>query len=306
MTGPRPHLSRRHFLTVTAATATALAIGACSDGGDGGDDGPGDGAGTEQDLSAVRFYGEYFIAGAAARVPFGLADSAGILAADAVPEEVSVTVVDPDGAVLATDLVAPRLGNDLARPYFALSVTPTTTGYHDLRIDVDGVEVVSQFGVVAADAPTVAGLVGPGDAMPALTTPTVADPMGLTPLCTREPACPLHDRSLHEVLGRGPVALLVATPAFCQTTICGPVLDLLLAEAAEFPGVTLVHAEVYREPAANSIPVVPEDFAPIIAALGLPFEPSLYLIDATGTVVDRLDYIFGGEEIRTGLERLAG
>src|SRR3546814_12918171 len=76
-------------------------------------------------------------------------------------------------------------------------------------------------------------VVKPGDAIPAVATPTPTDARGVNPICTAEPACPLHDVSLADALGEGrPIALLVATPAFCQIAICRPVLALLL----EAPG----------------------------------------------------------------------
>ena len=48
------------------------------------------------------------------------------------------------------------------------------------------------------------------------------------------------------VLGTAPLAVLVSTPAFCQTAICGPVLDLFVAARDAHPDVTFVHVEVYQ------------------------------------------------------------
>ena len=160
--------------------------------------------------------------------------------------------------------------------------------------------------MVPPDSQGLQGVVGAGDQMPAVPTPTVDDPHGVTPICTREPPCDLHQVSLDQALGTGPVALLVASPAFCQTAICGPVLDVMLGQMAPYDSVTFIHAEVYKDPANRSSPVVPEDFAPIVTALGLPFEPVLYTIAADGVVRGRLDYIFDGEEIRAALDGLVG
>ena len=61
-------------------------------------------------------------------------------------------------------------------------------------------------------------------------TPTFDDARGVDPICTRSPEpCPFHDRTLTDVVESGePVALLISTPGFCQTAICGPVLELLM------------------------------------------------------------------------------
>ena len=134
--------------------------------------------------------------------------------------------------------------------------------------------------------------------MPAVETPTTTDARGVTPICTNEPACPLHDVSLTEALAEGaPVALLLATPAFCQIAICGPVLDVLLDVRADHPGVRFLHAEVYAEPAKDL-----QTYAPIIAPLGLHFEPCLVLVGADGVVVDRIDTIYDRTELQARLD----
>lgn len=260
----------------------------------------------ENDLSVVRFFGPYFAAGAAARVPFGIADSAGILSRENTPERLTVvSVTAPDGEVVAESMTAVRYGEGLPRPYFVFEATPTVPGFYDLVLDVDGAEVVSQFEVVAADSPALVQRVDPGDAFPVVPTPTPTDGRGVTPICTREPGCDLHERSLDQTLGLGPVVLLIATPAFCQSVVCGPVLDVTLGVAADHPDITFVHAEVYSNPFENDGRFTEEDFAPIIKAAGVPYEPVLYTIDGDGTVVDRLDYVFGEEEIRSAVEELA-
>ena len=301
-------LGRRGFLLAGAAVALA----ACGGGGSGSDDGAGacdvDGlpTDTDDDLSAVRFFGPYFGAGAVARVPFGLSDSTGLLPVDEIPEQVTVSVFDPDGVVVASCLEVPRPHEGMPRPYFAFEVTPEVPGFYDLAIDVDGRSVISQFQVIERDAPVMTTLVGPGDRFPSVATPTLDDARGVDPICTRQPACDLHGASLDTVLGTAPVALLVATPAFCSTVVCGPVLDVMLGLIPDHPGITFVHAEVFTAPADNSVPPVPEDFAPIINAAGLPFEPALFTIGADGIVVDRLDYIFAAEEMDDRLRRLTG
>jgi hypothetical protein len=296
--------TRRQFL-VGAAAASLLA--ACGDddistvAGAGGEPA---GAGASE-LSVVRFFGPYFVAGSANRVPFGLADADGLLPATAAPSEATVSVTAPDGNVVVSDLVSPKRSAGLPRPYYAFQFTPEAAGFYDFTVQTDAGEVLSQLQVVEPDDPFVAGLVGPGDQMPAVATPTVDDPAGVTPVCTRQPPCDLHRVSVADALG-APTVLLVATPAFCQTVICGPVLDILLERTGEFPEVTFVHAEVYADPEQNSSPPVPEDFAPVVADLGLAFEPVLYTVGADGTVRERLDYIFDGVEITEAVSRLVG
>lgn len=297
-------LSRRGFL---AGAVAAGFLAAC--GGDDDDSSAGStttGAGVVGGLSAVRFYGPYYRAGRSARVPFGLSDDEGLLPVDLAPSELAVTVRAPDGTEAASGLTAPLYEGGLPRPYYAFEFEPSAAGFYDIFIDTgEQGEVVTQVQVVEADDEVAAAMVGPGDPLPQLQTPTVDDARGVTPICTREPACDLHARTAADVLAAGePLALLVATPAFCQTLICGPVLDVLLGVLPDVPGVTAVHAEVFSDPESNSVPPTPEDYAPVIDELGLAFEPVLYTVGADGVVRERLDYIFGEDEIRRALEDL--
>ena len=294
--------SRRQFLA--GATAATL-LAACGSGDDDTSTGsPDDTAVTldPADLSVVRFFGPYYGAEETARIPFGLSDSAGLLPADVLPGNVTVAVRNPEGEVVAEGLTAALRTEGLPRPYYAFEFTPALVGFYDFTMEVEGSEVISQFQVIEADAAESVDRVGPGDMMPALQTPTVDDARGVTPICTREPACALHERAVAEVVGNGPMALLVATPAFCQTVICGPVLDLMVDLVPEFPDVSFVHAEVFTDPTQNETPPVIEDFAPVVRELGLPYEPVFYVVDGDGVVRDRLDYIFDSSDMRASLE----
>jgi hypothetical protein len=75
----------------------------------------------------------------------------------------------------------------------------------------------------------------PGATAPRTPSPTTTNTMGVDPLCTRQPPCPLHTVSLDQALATDkPVAVMFATPARCQSRYCGPVLDQLLAAQATY------------------------------------------------------------------------
>ena len=114
--------------------------------------------------------------------------------------------------------------------------------------------------------------------LPAVATPTRTDPAGVDPICT-EPngPCSFHEVSVAEALGQpGPVALLVSTPRFCQSDVCGPTVGLLRsALRVQSEPWSAVHAEVYMAPETGDFTTTPT-----VAALGLAFEPSLVVADA--------------------------
>lgn len=292
-------MSRRTFLFGAAA---ATLVAACGDGDAAAPvEEPVDEAGG---LSVVRFFGPFYAAGALARVPIGLADTDGIVPADAAPTEVRIDVAAPDGELAAEGLVAPLRHEGLPRPYYAFEFTPETDGFHDVVVDTGDGRIISQIQIVPADDPAAAALLQPGEAMPALLTPTFEDARGVDPVCTRTPPCDLHGATVADVVGTGPMVLLVSTPAFCQIAVCGPVLDVLLDLIPDHPDISFVHAEVFADPETMPTPPMPDDYAPVVEALGLPFEPVLFAVGADGIVRERLDYIFDRGELSGVLERL--
>jgi len=139
----------------------------------------------------------------------------------------------------------------------------------------------------------------PGAPAPRAASPTVANPLGVDPICTRNPPCPLHDVSLDAAIGAGkPVAVMLATPALCQSRYCGPVLDDLLTLTDQYKDrITFVHVEIYTNLSGN-------ETTPTVQAWGIQTEPWLFGVDATGNVVSRLDGAFGHDEQLQLLQRL--
>lgn len=284
-------LSRRSFLTLAAG---GVVLAACGGDSDSVATEPGEEAATG-DLVAVRFFPDGVLAaGQRQRVPIGLGDGSGVLTTGG-PEQLTATVTDAAGAEVAT-AIATRHADGLPRPYWPLAFELTQPGVYTAAIDTGSGVASLAFSVTE---PAAIAVPKPGDPMVPVETPTTADGRGVNPICTREPACPLHEITLTEALQRGtPVAFLVATPAFCQTAACGPVVDVLTAQRQAFPGVTMVHAEVYTDTTI-------ETTSPAVDAYRLPFEPVLYLAGADGVIRSRLDSIFDGAELAPALAALA-
>lgn len=298
---PRPlvPVSRRQFLLGGGAAAGAVLLGACG----GEESGGGDGTPTTSapgGLALVQFFGglPMLVAGAEVRAPFGVADADGLLPVDRTPEELTVSILGPDGSTVVEPLEVVRHAEGLPRGYFPLRFTVEEPGIYTGRTEVDGEAVEMAIKVDTADDVTV---IQPGAAMPVLATPTPDDARGVDPICTNDPVCPLHDVTVGDALMEGrPIALLVATPAFCQIAICGPVLDVLLNVTNDHPDVRFLHAEVYAHPHQDL-----DAKAAAVNELGLTFEPCLVLVGSDGQVVERLDTIYDEVELGEALARLA-
>jgi hypothetical protein len=97
--------------------------------------------------------------------------------------------------------------------------------------------------------------------------------------------------TLTDALASGkPVAYMVGTPAHCQTGTCAPALEFLVKSHERLgDSVAMVHADVYSDDAATTV-------APAVQALGLEYEPVLYLVKA-GIVADRIDVVWDQSEL---------
>jgi len=137
-----------------------------------------------------------------------------------------------------------------------------------------------------------------GEAAPHVATETVASAGGdMAAIETRDPADTMHKTSLTDVLGKKPVALLFATPALCQTRVCGPVTDIAEQLKAEYGDrVEFIHQEVYED---NQ---VSKGLREPLRRFGLSTEPWLFVIDRNGQVTARLEGSFGVGEFEKALE----
>ena len=290
-------LSRRTLVVGSAALALSACGTSKSSSGASAASNPPAGGSTARpgDLVAIRFFKSGV---AAANVPyrytFGLGSADGTLETKG-PASVSFRVLDKAGTteVVAATTVA-RHAKDLARPYWPLTTT-LPAGTYQVEMTIGTRKLDPAFIDVAT--PEAISVLSPGAKLPALLTPTVNDAAGVKPICTRSPACPLHDVTLADALKAGkPIAFLIATPAYCQTAICGPVLDVLLKHRTD--AITFIHAEVYTD---DSLQISTE----AVHAFGLDYEPALFLAKADGTIVDRLDVIFDSDDVIAGLAKLS-
>jgi hypothetical protein len=139
-----------------------------------------------------------------------------------------------------------------------------------------------------------------GDEAPRVSTPTAESVGGdLSRIDTRQPPSTMHDKDLKDVLGKEPVVLTFATPALCQSRVCGPTVDAVeQVKAEDGDGVAFVFNEVYRDndPAKG--------LRPQLTAFGLQTEPWIFLIGKDGKIEQRIEGAVGVDELKTAVDDL--
>jgi hypothetical protein len=300
-----PVLDRRRLLRGGVALGTGAAAAAflagCGDDGDDEASGPAGGADAASALiAAFPRSMPHVPAGVEFRLPYLLADAEGVPKSE-IDGPVRFTVRRDGGTVGDAVEVAPR-ADGVPRAYLPLTFTFPEPGTYDVVADVDGTRLESALEV--HDPAQIATPI-PGGSLPAVPTPTTVDATGVDPICTRTDPCPFHEVDLATAVGQGrPVVLLIATPAYCQTAVCGPIVDLLVDVAGDRDDLAVVHAEVYANPTAVD-DIAQATPAPIVSAYELAFEPTMYVADGSGLIVARADVTVDRTEMEELIARVA-
>jgi len=189
--------------------------------------------------------------------------------------------------------------SDYVVPYWVAYPDLPRSGFWGLRADViltDGSTTQAQFTIEVAEesqAPDV------GDRPPASqnrTLETEPEIKKLTSDWKPEPA--LYEMTIAEAMqSRRPTVITFATPAFCQTQFCAPVVDSVKevyrthGDAANF-----IHIEVYKE--FNPELVLADE----MDEWGFASEPWTYVLDSTGRVTERFGGPISPRELTAALE----
>jgi hypothetical protein len=252
----------------------------------------------QKDVLSTVMAGSMFQTGIDERVTFALFEGvpASLVGADTV---VNVAFQKPGTRVLTETVVAERKSEGIEeRPYYVVRHNFDVAGDWGLQAQVAGKKPGNA--VITINDPATVAWPTPGKALPKVQTPTPANTMGVDPICTRTPApCAWHGNSLDTMLGNGkPSIVLLATPALCKSATCGPVLDILLGEAAAVGNkANLAHVEVYKDSSGSTL-------SPAFAAFKTESEPVCYFVDKTGVVVNRFNGPFDATEARAAIASL--
>lgn len=227
------------------------------------------------------------------------------------PKAISVRLVPPSGEAFDVEVDSERIrfgiGGDADKRSGA-EVTDIFVFRHDFQAGIWTIqaEADGRAGSPAAfeiapetRSPRVGGRIH------ASQSPTTADARGVDPICTRTPPCSLHAVTIAEALQASkPLVISFGTPRFCTSRTCGPVLDLVEAEAERVGDeATFVHIEVFK---SAELANRPGGDSPTFAEWNLGTEPWTYFVDADGVVVDRWLGALGRDELRRGVDALVG
>ena len=141
-----------------------------------------------------------------------------------------------------------------------------------------------------------------GQRAPLIHTPTPSDVGGdLSQITTRIPPDTQNRVDYADVLGKKPIVLLFATPQFCQSRVCGPVVDVAEQVKEEYGGdAEFIHMEIYKDNDPS------KGVRPQVRAFHLPSEPWLFVIAREGTIRAVVEGAFGVDRLTRAVEEVTG
>ena len=140
-----------------------------------------------------------------------------------------------------------------------------------------------------------------GERAPSVDSRTRDDVSELSELTSDpDPEPGLYAMSISEALTLArPLIIAFATPAFCHSRTCAPVLDSVKAVWREFSSEAIgIHVEVFENPAEPERLVEAEAFV----AWRLPSEPWVFVIDADGTIRYAFEGAVTEAELRSAVD----
>jgi hypothetical protein len=141
-----------------------------------------------------------------------------------------------------------------------------------------------------------------GQKAPKIHTPTASDVGGdLSKITTRVPPDTQNRVDYADALGKEPIFLLFATPQFCQSRVCGPVVDVAEQVKQQYGDkAAFIHMEIYKDNDPS------KGVRPQVRAFHLPSEPWLFAINRQGVVQAEIEGAFGVDRLTKVVEEVTG
>lgn len=138
-----------------------------------------------------------------------------------------------------------------------------------------------------------------GQAAPFMHTPTKASVGGdLSKIDTRDPHDDMHDVDYANALGKRPIVLIFATPALCQSRVCGPVVDIAeqVRHSRKPDDTAWIHQEIYNNNKVN------DGYRPQFLKYHLPSEPWVFTINRKGKIAAEIEGAFSADELEKAVD----
>ena len=174
---------------------------------------------------------------------------------------------------------------------------PGPWGLEVLAKQGDGPVEVARFTINVLAAPSTPA---PGTPAPRSHNLIASDVPDLRQIDTSDPPDPrLHQVRIADAIAQGkPQVIVFATPKFCTSRVCGPVVDIVRTLLPTYGArVVFTHQEIWQDAAAHK-------FSPTVAEWGMQTEPWIFVVDGKGIIRAKFEGPTTAREIEAALQRI--
>lgn len=108
------------------------------------------------------------------------------------------------------------------------------------------------------------------------------------------------------VTAHQPFVVVFATPRYCVSQLCAPMLDIVKRVSRSIPKLTFIHVEIYRLPRSGKLPSnpgsLPESTA--VKQWGLQSDPWTFVVNAHGRVAAKFEGTVTPGELKSAIDRV--
>lgn len=173
-------------------------------------------------------------------------------------------------------------------------------GTFQVTLEGEGISETAPVGLVAAEDPAV---IEEGEQAPLSDTRTT-ESHDLDDITTDpDPDPAFYEMTVAEAVQAGPSVLVFATPAWCVSQTCGPLLNQVKALTDDYPDLNYVHIEIYENIGADSF----QDLiaVPAVSEWGLPSEPWVFVTDNRGVVTAAFQGVASDDELSSAFDQVS-
>ena len=140
----------------------------------------------------------------------------------------------------------------------------------------------------------------PGTPAPRSHNLIASDVQDLRQIDTSDPPdARLHQVRIADAIAQGtPQVIVFATPQFCSSRVCGPMVDIVRTLLPAYGDrVVFTHQEIWKN-------VEAQEFFPTVAEWNLQTEPWLFVVDGQGIVRAKFEGLTTAREIEAVLQQI--
>ncbi|MGH8947043.1 MAG: thioredoxin family protein, partial [Acidimicrobiia bacterium] len=171
---------------------------------------------------------------------------------------------------------------------------------YQVTIETEQWGELGPIGLVSSDDPVIVVL---GDEAPQSNTRTSADHPLEQITSDPDPNPRFYEMSVAEAVSSGPSVIVFATPAWCSSQTCGPLLDQVGELSADYPGLNFVHVEIYEDIHVDSTDQLKA--VPAVVDWGLPSEPWVFVTNGEGVVTRAFEGAASDTELRAAFDEVS-